>query len=62
MEAKVNAIRLDLGESAKKIMSELGIGKSTVGDWEKNRSEIEKWCSNQASGSDIKACKDHEKR
>lgn len=58
MEDKVNAIRrLDSGESAKKIALELGVGKSTVGDWKKNRSQIEQWCSNQASGSGIKARK-----
>lgn len=46
--------RLDSGESAKKISLELGVGKTTVGDWKKNRAEIEKWRVNQASGSGIK--------
>lgn len=55
MGDKLRAIqRLDSGESAKKISLELGVGKSTVGDWKTNRVEIEKWCANQASGSGIK--------
>lgn len=58
MEEKLRSIkRLDAGESAKKIAGELGVGKSTVGDWKKNRHEIEKWCAAQASGSGIKVRK-----
>lgn len=58
MEQKLQAIkRLDKGESAKKIAAEMGVGKSTVGDWKKGRSEIEKWCSMQTSSSGIKKVK-----
>lgn len=49
-EDKVNVIqRLDLCELVTKIMLELGLGKSIVRNWKKNRSEIEVWCSSQAS-------------
>lgn len=62
MEEKLRAVnRLDSGESAKKIALELGVGKSTVGDWKKNRSEIEKWCANQVTGSGIKVRKTMQK-
>lgn len=55
MEEKIRAInRLDSGVTAKTIASELGVGKSTVSDWKKNRAEIEKWCAAQASESGIK--------
>ncbi|XP_055933623.1 jerky protein homolog-like [Argiope bruennichi] len=58
MEKKLRAIQqLDTGVTAKIIASELGVGKSTVGDWKRNRSEIEKWCLAQASGSGIKVRK-----
>ncbi|XP_054259713.1 jerky protein homolog-like [Macrosteles quadrilineatus] len=58
MEDKLNALkRLQAGESAKKIASEMGVGTSTVSDWKKSREKIEKWCSNQASSSGIKKCK-----
>lgn len=49
--------RLQAGESAKKVASEMGVGTSTVSDWKKSREKIEKWCSNQASSSGIKKCK-----
>lgn len=62
IEQKLEAIkRLDSGESAKKIAFELGVGKSTVGDWKKQRAEIEKWCASQASGSGIKVRKTMQK-
>lgn len=55
MEEKLHAIRrMDAGETAKKIAAEMGVGKSTVSDWKKARSEIEKWCSAQASTTGIK--------
>lgn len=58
IEDKLGALkRLDAGETAKKIASEMGVGTSTVSDWKKSREKIEKWCSNQASGSGIKKCK-----
>ncbi|XP_044311435.1 jerky protein homolog-like [Varanus komodoensis] len=58
MEEKLRAIkRLDSGVMAKTIASDLGVGKSTVGDWKKNRAEIEKWCAAQASGSGMKVRK-----
>lgn len=58
MEDKLLALkRLDKGESVKKIAVELGVGKSTIGDWKKNRTNIEQWCSKQASGSGMKVRK-----
>jgi transposase len=58
MEEKLRTIqRLDSGVTAKNIASELGVGKSTVGDWKKNRAEIEKLCASQATGSGIKVRK-----
>ena len=58
MEEKLRALkRLDSGVTAKTIASELGVGKSTVGDWKKNRAEIEKWCVAQSNGSGMKVRK-----
>lgn len=58
IEDKLRALkRLDAGETAKKIASEMGVGTSTVSDWKKSREKIEKWCSNQAFSSGIKKCK-----
>lgn len=55
MEQKLIALkRLDAGQSAKKIAQDFNVGKSTVGDWKKNRKEIEQWCTTQASTSGIK--------
>ena len=48
---------LDSGITVKTIASELGIGENRVGDWKKNRAEIEKWCAFQASGSGMKVRK-----
>ena len=54
MEGKVNAVQaLGLGELANKIAYELGVGQRSVGYWKRT----EQWCSNQASGNSIKACK-----
>lgn len=50
MEDNVNAIqRLHSSESARKILLELDVGKSTMKDCKKNQREIEQWCSNQPS-------------
>lgn len=58
LEEKLQAIkRMDCGESVNKIALELGVGKTTVGDWRRNRAEIEKWCSKQASDSGVKVRK-----
>ena len=58
MEEKLCALkRLDSGVMAKTIASELGVGKSTVGDWKKNRAEIENWCVSQSNGSGMKVRK-----
>ena len=53
---------MDSGESVNKIALELGVGKTTVGDWRRNRADIEKWCSKQASGSGVKVRKTMQKR
>lgn len=44
LKDKLEALkRLDKGESATKIASELGVGKATVTDWKKNRNKIEQF-------------------
>ncbi|XKL60101.1 hypothetical protein PGB90_001117 [Kerria lacca] len=58
IDEKYEAIqRLDAGESAVKIAEDLGVGRSTVGDWKKNRDEIERWCSVHAGSSGSKPVK-----
>lgn len=50
IETKLNAIkRFDKGESIKKVAKELGVGKVTLGDWRRKRSEIEGWASQSSS-------------
>lgn len=45
MEQKLAALkRLDKGESVSAVANDLGVGKSTIGDWKKKRTEIESWC------------------
>lgn len=58
MDEKLRSLkRLDAGETAKKIAVEMGVGTSTVSDWKKHRHEIEKWCSIQASTTEMKKLK-----
>lgn len=43
IEGKLHAIkRIDAGEIAKTIASEMGVGTSTVSDWKKSRKILEK--------------------
>lgn len=50
LKTKFEAIRrIDNGETIKKVAAELGVGEVTVGDWRRNRAEIEKWCSQRAT-------------
>lgn len=50
MDEKLLALKkIDAGESGKKIAAEMGVGTSTISDWKKSRSDIEKWCSFTAS-------------
>lgn len=52
VEKKYAAIqRLDAGEAAVVIAADLGVGKSTVTGWKKNRAEIQRWCSTHAGPS-----------
>ncbi|XP_023231971.1 jerky protein homolog-like [Centruroides sculpturatus] len=45
MEQKLRALkRLDKGESVSAVAKDLGVGKSTIRDWKKKRTEIESWC------------------
>lgn len=46
--------RLDSGESVSKLASELNIGKSTICDWGKNRSKLEKFYTVSAEKSIVK--------
>lgn len=55
MEQKLEALqRLDKGETMQKVAEEYGVGRVTVGDWKKKRSEIVKWCSARASNESLK--------
>lgn len=55
MQEKLNALRrLDKGETLQKVADDFGVGRRTVGDWRKNRSEIEKWCSSRVTDIDLK--------
>lgn len=58
MEEKFCALkRLDAGETAKKVVIEMGVGYSTLSNWKKSRKIDEKWCSSQASTTGIKKLK-----
>jgi hypothetical protein len=37
-----------------KVAEEYGVGRVTVGDWKKKRSEVEKWCSGRTSTEGMK--------
>lgn len=55
MEDKLEALRkLDKGETLQKVADYYGVGRRTVGDWKKNRSDIEAWCSSRVSDSSLK--------
>lgn len=50
LETKLSAIkRLDNGESLRKVAADLGVGEVTVGDWRRNRKNIEKWVNESVS-------------
>nr|XP_016847311.1 PREDICTED: jerky protein homolog-like isoform X1 [Anolis carolinensis] len=55
MEQKLEAIkRLDKGEKMKDVADEYGVARVTVGDWKRNRLEIEKWCSSRITDGSLK--------
>ncbi|XP_060616128.2 jerky protein homolog-like isoform X3 [Anolis sagrei] len=55
MEQKLEAIkRLDKGEMMQKVANEYGVARVTVGEWKKNRLEIEKWCSSRVTDGALK--------
>ncbi|GFR09827.1 jerky protein homolog-like [Trichonephila clavata] len=55
MEQKLQALkRLDKGENVSSVAKDLGVGKSTIGDWKKKRTEIESWCVNRMSTETLK--------
>lgn len=55
MEDKLNAIRrVEKGETLQKVADDYNVGRVTVGDWKKNKSEIEKWCSARVTGAALK--------
>jgi hypothetical protein len=41
--------RINNGESLKKIVLEFGVGETTVGDWRRNKAQIEAFCSKMDS-------------
>lgn len=52
IETKLEAIqRIHNGESIKKVAEDLGVGAVTVGDWNRKRNELEKWCAEKANCS-----------
>lgn len=52
MEEKLKALqRIDNGETLLKVAQDYNVGKTTVGDWKRNRNEIEKWCSQRATST-----------
>lgn len=58
MEMKFEALkRLDKGESVNKLMLELGVGRTTLLGWKKNRSNIELWCSKRLCSESVKGRK-----
>ena len=57
IEEKLRAMKPGLWGNGKNCCFWVGVGKSTAGDWKKNRAEIEKWCAAQASGSGMKVRK-----
>ncbi|XP_023225692.1 tigger transposable element-derived protein 2-like [Centruroides sculpturatus] len=55
MEQKLWALkRLDKGESIIAVAKDLGVGKSTIGDWKKKQMEIESWCVNRICTETLK--------
>ena len=55
MEQKLRALnRLDKGESVSAVAKDMGVGKSTIGDWKKKRTEIELWCVKRMCAETLK--------
>ena len=53
---KLNALeRLDKGESVQLICNELGVGKSTVNDWRRNRNSLQDYCMQVESQKVLKS-------
>lgn len=58
IETKLEALkRLDRGETMQQIASDLGVGRVTVGDWKRKRSELEKWSCDRNSEDALKGRK-----
>lgn len=54
IETKLEALkRLDKGETLNKVALDLGVGRQTVGDWKKKRSEIESWCAKRPNYNEL---------
>ena len=52
MEEKLKALkRIDKGETFLKVAQDCGVRHVTVGDWKRNRAQIEKWCSERVNAS-----------
>lgn len=50
LKVKLEALkRLDKGETIKKLAAEYGVGEVTVGDWRRNRQNLEKYSSGKCS-------------
>lgn len=55
MEQKLGALkRLDKGESVNAVALDLGVGRSTIGDWKKKRADIESWCLKRVCTDSLK--------
>lgn len=54
METKLDALkRIDNGESFNKVALDLGVGRSTILGWKKQRTEIESWCAKRMCNDTI---------
>lgn len=60
IETKIEALkRLDKGESFKSIALHLGVGEVTVGDWKRNRAQIEKYFADKTNCSQVRKTMKH---
>lgn len=54
MQDKLKALkRHDKGETIQKVADDYSVGRRTVRDWQKNRSELEKWCGSLVIETDL---------
>ena len=60
IETKIEALkRLDKGVSIKSVALHLGVGEVTVGDWKRNRAQIEKYFADKTNCSQVRQTMKH---